>query len=445
MRIEETVASFIARHNLLDRAGRHIIALSGGADSVALLLILSGLGYDVEAAHCNFHLRGEESDRDEDFVKSLCLSLAVPLHLVHFDTLSYASFHKVSIEMAARQLRYNYFEQLRRDIGATDICVAHHRDDSVETVLMNLIRGTGLRGLTGIRPVNGHIKRPLLCLSRQDIERYLASVGQSYVTDSTNLVDDVVRNKLRLNIIPLLKEINPAFSENVSRATTHIIDAVTMIDAATVEAMKRVVTDYDGGVAVDINRLRGELSPAYLLYEILRQYGFSPAQTEQIYASLDAQSGRLFVSSSHELLIDRGRLLIERNLPVIQSQKIIEDGTYVLKSGGRLKVSSLPIDDNFVLSRSSDTVCLDADKIIFPLTLRSASEGDRFVPFGMKGTKLVSDYLNDLKYSLFRKRRQLVLTDASGRIVWLVGERPDNRFRITEESRRGLVVTVMKE
>lgn len=409
---------------------------------MALLLILSGLGYDVEAAHCNFHLRGEESDRDEDFVKSLCQSRAVPLHLVHFDTIGYASLHKVSIEMAARQLRYNYFEQLRRDIGAADICVAHHRDDSVETVLMNLVRGTGLRGLTGIRPVNGYIKRPLLCLSRQDIESYLASVGQPYVTDSTNLVDDVVRNKLRLNVIPLLKEINPAFSENVSRAADHVTDAVTMLDAATVEAIKKVVKDYDGGVAVDIDKLKSEPSPAYILYEILRQYGFSPAQTEQIHANLDAPSGRLFASSNHELLIDRGRLLIERNLPAIQPQKIIEDGTYVLKSGGRLKVSIQPIDDSFVLSRSSDTLCLDADKIAFPLTLRPAAEGDRFVPFGMKGTKLVSDYLTDRKYSLFRKRRQLVLTDASGRIVWLVGERPDNRFRITEESRRALVMTI---
>lgn len=442
MRTEETVASYIARHNLLDKAGRHIIALSGGADSVALLLILSGLGYDVEAAHCNFHLRGEESDRDEDFVKSLCQSRAVPLHLVHFDTVGYASLHKVSIEMAARQLRYNYFEQLRRDIGAADICVAHHRDDSVETVLMNLVRGTGLRGLTGIRPVNGHIKRPLLCLSRQDIECYLASVGQPYVTDSTNLVDDVVRNKLRLNVIPLLKEINPAFSENVSRAAAHVTDAVTMLDAATVEAIKKVVKDYDGGAAVDINKLKSEPSPAYLLYEILRQYGFCPAQTEQIHANLDAPSGRVFSSQSHELLIDRGRLLIERNIPAIQPQKIIEDGTYVLKSGGRLKVSMQPIDNSFVLSRSSDTACLDADKIAFPLTLRPAAEGDRFVPFGMKGTKLVSDYLTDRKYSLFRKRRQLVLTDASGRIVWLVGERPDNRFRITEESRRALVMTI---
>lgn len=409
---------------------------------MALLLILSGLGYDVEAVHCNFHLRGEESDRDEDFVKSLCQSRAVPFHLVHFDTLSYASLHKVSIEMAARQLRYNYFEQLRRDIGAADICVAHHRDDSVETVLMNLVRGTGLRGLTGIRPVNGHIKRPLLCLSRQDIERYLASVGQPYVTDSTNLVDDVVRNKLRLNVIPLLKEINPAFSENVSRAAAHVSDAVTMLDAATVEAIKKVVKDYDGGVAVDIDKLKSEPSPAYLLYEILRQYGFSPAQTEQIHANLDAPSGRVFSSQSHELLIDRGRLLIERNIPAIQPQKIIEDGTYVLKSGGRLKVSMQPIDNSFVLSRSSDTACLDADKIAFPLTLRPVAEGDRFVPFGMKGTKLVSDYLTDRKYSLFRKRRQLVLTDASGRIVWLVGERPDNRFRITEESRRALVMTI---
>ena len=203
--MKKKVADFIGKHGLLSREGLHLVALSGGADSVALLLILKDLGYRIEAAHCNFHLRGEESNRDEAFVKKLCQEQNIPLHLIHFDTKEYADLHQVSIEMAARDLRYGYFRQLRKDIGAEKVCVAHHRDDAVETLLMNLMRGSGVHGLTGIRACNGEIVRPLLDVSRQEIETYLHSIGQDYVMDSTNLVDDVVRNKIRLNVLPLLE------------------------------------------------------------------------------------------------------------------------------------------------------------------------------------------------------------------------------------------------
>ena len=201
--VKNKVSDFIGKHQLLSRDSLHIVALSGGADSVALLHILSELGYRIEAAHCNFHLRGEESNRDELFVKELCEKNNIPLHLIHFNTEEYASLHQVSIEMAARDLRYHYFSQLCQDIGAASVCVAHHRDDAVETLLMNLLRGSGIHGLTGIRPQNGLVVRPLLCLSRQEIEDYLHSIGQEYVVDSTNLTDDVLRNKIRHHVIPL--------------------------------------------------------------------------------------------------------------------------------------------------------------------------------------------------------------------------------------------------
>ena len=442
MKIEEIVASNIVRHSLLDKHRKHIVALSGGADSVALLLILINLGYDVEAVHCNFHLRGAESDRDENFVKSLCVSKAVPLHLVHFDTLGYAELHKVSIEMAARELRYDYFEKLRCDIGAATICVAHHRDDNVETIVMNLIRGTGMRGLAGIRPVNGAVVRPLLCLSRHDIERYLADLGQTYVTDSTNLIDDVVRKKLRLNIIPLLKEINPAFSDNVCRTAEYASDAMCILNAAVSDAASRIITRYDEGLSLDIRRLADEVSPAYLLYEILRQYGFSSAQSEAVYSNLNASSGRIYSSSAgYELLIDRGHIIIEKSAQPFKPVAILEDGTYIVCAEHKLKLVLQPIDAGFSISRSAAIATFDASKVRFPLTLRPVREGDRFVPFGMKGTKLVSDYLTDRKKTLFQKRRQLVLTDATDAIIWLVGERSDNRFRITASTAKALVVS----
>lgn len=460
---EETVSAYIARHNMLDLEKKHIVALSGGADSVALLLIMQSLGYDVEAAHCNFHLRGDESCRDERFVRELCGRRGVPFHTVHFATADYASLHKVSIEMAARELRYRHFEQLRRDIGAADICVAHHSDDSVETLLMNLVRGTGIHGLAGIRPVNGYIRRPLLCLSRSDIEGYLSARGQAYVTDSTNLVADVTRNKFRLNIIPLLKEINPSAADNIRRTAEYVSEAVRVFDDAMAAGRARVTVaggaesisggaesngaepagDESRGVIIDVSRLSAEPSPECLLHSILGGYGFTPSQVEQVYAGIGApSSGRVYRSPRFDLLIDRGRIIIEPQFVAAGPLKMPEPGVYVIAGGRRLSVSIDDIDSGFVLPRSAAEVCLDASGVRFPLTLRPAVAGDRFVPFGMRGSKLVSDYLTDRKRTLFEKRRSMVLTSASGEIIWLVGERPDNRFRITERSRRAVRLKV---
>lgn len=441
--ISDTVKAYIARHNLLDAGAKHIVALSGGADSVALLLLLQEQGYDIEAAHCNFHLRGAESDRDEQFVVSLCRKRNIPLHLVHFDTREYAALHKVSIEMAARQLRYGYFERLRQDIGAADICVAHHRDDNVETVIMNLVRGTGLRGLAGIRPRNGHIIRPLLCISRHDIEQYLDGTGQEYITDSSNLVDDVVRNKLRLNIIPMLKDINPAVADNIQRTTEHVNDAMALLGKAVADAAARVsqATD-DGGMTIDIYRLHAETSPTYILYELLKDYGFSAAQMEQAYACTASPEGQLFEAVGFDMLIDRDRIIVARHHEAVRPIKIIEEGNYILSDGRRLKLKRRQINGDFAISRLPHIACLDADRVRFPLTLRPSAKGDRFVPFGMNGSKLVSDYLTDRKKTLFEKRRQLVLADASGDIIWLVGERTDNRFRIADNSRSALEMEV---
>jgi tRNA(Ile)-lysidine synthase len=218
------VGAFIRQRQLLAVDALHLVALSGGADSVALLLILRSLGYKVEAVHCNFHLRAEESDRDERFVCRLCQKTGTPIHLTHFDTRTYADLHKVSIEMAARELRYRYFDQLRGDVGADRICVAHHRDDAVETLLMNLMRGTGVHGLTGIRAENGHVVRPLLCLSRKEIEGYLKEIGQDYVVDSTNLVADVLRNKIRLRLLPLMQDISLKAVEGIAQTMENMAE-----------------------------------------------------------------------------------------------------------------------------------------------------------------------------------------------------------------------------
>lgn len=439
--VKASVEGYIARHSLLDRQSKYLVALSGGADSVALLLLLLDLGYAVEAVHCNFHLRGAESDRDEAFVERLCNAKGVVLHLAHFDTLAYASLHKVSIEMAARNLRYAHFEQLRRDIGAAAVCVAHHRNDNVETVLMNLVRGTGIHGLVGIRPVNGTIVRPLLCVSREDIECYLRSIGQDYVTDSTNLVADVTRNKIRLNVIPMLEKINPKVVESIQRTADYVAEAAKVYDVAIEEAVGEVLEKDGDRSVIDVNRLQQLPSPEGVLFRILGDYGFSPQQVEQINASIHAEPGRIVSSPAYDLLFDRGRLLIAERGERPKILRIPEPGAYVYSGERRLRVSLVPVGSDFCVSRQSDVVSVDAARVAFPLTLRPLRPGDRFVPFGMKGSKLVSDYLTDRKMDLFAKRSQLVLEDAHDNIVWVVCERVDNRCRITEKTSEALVLS----
>ena len=421
------VRKYIEKHKLLDINKLYLVALSGGADSVALLLMLHEAGYRVHAAHCNFHLRGAESDRDEIFCVSLCKRLGIELHRVHFDTQTYAEVHKMSIEMAARELRYKWFEQLRIDIGAAGVCVAHHRDDSVETVLMNLVRGTGLRGLCGIRPRNGFILRPLLDVSREDIETYLAVKGQEYVTDSTNLEDDVMRNKIRLKILPMLRELNPAVMENIQRTAENLTEAQKVLDGITQPFLECNMLNF--------NKLEQYGSSEYITFEWLKNYGFNGSQMGQI---MQAETGSIFTSpTGYDLLIDRQRMIVEPSLKPLKKMVIPEEGTYIMDD------TSIIVRRRAVyISPKTDLATLDASRVTFPLTIRRVEAGDRMIPFGMKGSKLLSDLMTDLKMTLFEKRRQLVIIDAKGTIVWAVGLRTDQRFAVTESTTEVLEIAV---
>ena len=450
MKIETIVKAFIAQHRLLDQRKKYLVALSGGADSVALLLLLSGMGYDVEAAHCNFKLRGKESDRDEFFCQSLCQKLQIPFHTIHFDTLSYAELHKISIEMAARELRYHYFENLRKDLDMEGICVAHHNDDNVETLLINLIRGTGFNGLTGMSPQNNRVLRPLLCINRSDIELYLERKKQDYVTDSTNLTTDFTRNKIRLELIPLLQQINSGAVCNISKTITRLNEASkllnTTLETLSTQLVHRVFLHGTQCISVSINALLQTPSPEYVLFYIIQPFGFTPAQVEQIASHLHAHTGKHWVSATHTLVIDRGMLLIEPTLApeeLSREMRIPEEGVYVFASHKTFRFTSGIIEAGFAPGKQPHLVHLDKAKVVFPLILRHLHTGDRFVPFGMNASRLISDYLTDRKRSFFDKQHQLVLTDAHNRILWLVGERTDNRFRIENNSEVYLQIEVL--
>jgi len=455
------VDAYIKKYKLLNTNDLYLVALSGGADSVALLLLLKEHGFNVHAAHCNFHLRGAESDRDEAFCVELCQGLGVELHRAHFDTRTYADLHKVSIEMAARELRYNWFAQLCKDLGAAGVCVAHHRDDSVETVLLNLIRGTGLRGLTGIKPRSEQVMkvvvlRPLLGVTRAEIEVFLAERGQKYVTDSTNLEADVLRNKVRLQVLPLLRELNPAVSENIQRTAENLVEAQEVLDA--------ILVNYENSNVLEISELEKYGSSEYIIYEWLKNYGFNGSQVRQI---LDAECGGIVSSAlGYDVLKDRTRLIVEktdvtfqapRNVTSKPSKRIIvpEEGTYVLEgfdgktvennifgSGKSVENSRVRVRKCAVyVSKEPHIATLDADKVAFPLTIRRVEEGDWMVPYGMTGRKLLSDLMTDLKMNIFEKRRQLVVVDAQGVIVWAVGLRTDHRVAVSDQTKEVLEIS----
>ncbi|MBO7140470.1 MAG: tRNA lysidine(34) synthetase TilS [Prevotella sp.] len=482
--MENIVKDFISRHHLLNAEDLHLVALSGGADSVCLLLMLQRLGYRVEAMHCNFHLRGEESDRDETFVADLCRKRDIPLHLAHFDTRAYADLHHVSIEMAARDLRYAWFEQLRHDLSAETICVAHHSDDNVETILMNLLRGTGLRGLQGIQPRRDNIVRPLLCLSRADIEQWLRQQGQPFVNDSTNAKADVIRNKLRLDIIPRLKEVFPQATDNILSTAHFAAEALRVYDTTITDRLSHLLSSHptpntplgpkgclhspseqehptpitqhpSPNTSLSIPALLQEPSPESLLFEWLSPKGFSSRNILQIAHSLtsspQARSGREWSSSTHILVTHSDRLLLSEKPPLLgevgRGQEVggglppfPEPGTYVISPNTRLRISLL--DGRHIERNNALICCADAATVTFPLELRHVRQGDRFRPLGMKGTRLVSDFLTDLHFSVIDKRRQLVLCDAQGNIVWLAGLRMDDHYKVTDSTSKTLQLSL---
>lgn len=440
MDFKEKVKNCIARHELLEREHPVLVALSGGADSVALACVLQDLGYKIEAAHCNFCLRGAESDRDEAFVTDFCQRRKIVLHRRCFSTHAYAHEHHVSIEMAARTLRYDFFEQLLQERELDSVAVAHHREDNTETVLLNLLRGTGIRGLRGIQYRNGKVVRPLLDVSRQEIEDYLAECHQDYVTDSTNLQDEVQRNKIRLNVMPRMREIYPNADESIHQGACRLSDAFRIYEYGMDLLMQQVVH----GNRILLEELNRTPAPETVLYEILSRMDFNPAQVAAIYEQQGGESGKVYESATHRLLRDREALVFEKKavrparlekvLPLEGIMRVTDDVTFLISRSSYSSGGPLP--------REKNVICMDLDKVEFPLVVRTPQTGDRFMPFGMKGMKLVSDFLTDLKKNVFEKERQLLVCSGD-KIAWVVGERPDDRFRVTEYTRHILRIQLL--
>lgn len=400
-----------------------IVGLSGGADSVALLLTLLDLGYTCKAAHCNFLLRGEDSDADEAFVSDLCEKLGVELKVILFETAECAKYKGISIEMAARELRYDWFNQLIESGYGTKIAIAHHRDDNVETFFLNLTRGAGLKGLCGIQPINGNIIRPLLDVSRAQIEEYLLDKQQAYVVDYTNLEDEFARNKIRHHVVPVLEKINPACQANVDQAIKHLNQSYLIYQKAIEESITRVKKDN----IVDIPSLLREVSPETVLYELFSPLGVNRSQLTDMLKSMNHSESKEFITPTHRIIKNRNQFYIEAEGASVNCPPLLD-------------IKRVTIGEHFIIPKESNIACFDAALISeSDLSCRRWQDGDSFVPFGMTGKKNLSDFFIDNKYSTPEKESQWLLLHGED-IIWVIGKRIDNRYRINKDTKELLIV-----
>jgi tRNA(Ile)-lysidine synthase len=434
-----TVHTYIEKYRLLQPGDTVIVGVSGGADSIALLHLLVRLGYTCVVAHCNFHLRGAESDRDETFVRQTAITLNVPFHKTDFDTVGHANRKHISIEMAARELRYQWFEDLRATHQAQVIAVAHHQDDSVETVLLNLIRGTGIRGLCGIRPRNGYLVRPLLAVSRDEILEWLAQQHLTFHTDSSNLSDEYTRNFIRLHVLPLLEKLNPSVGSAISRTAGHLSDVETLYTDLIEKERSRIMEDTQ---RISIPKLMQSPAPQTILYELLKPCGFTRLLSDSVFDALQGNPGKIFDApdSSVRIIKDRDTLLLTNKNPkdeIVYSIGVNDLLTTPITISTRKKA----MDDSFEIAKKTTVASFDYDKLAFPLTLRTWRKGDWFIPFGMKGRKKISDYFSDHKFSRIRKEQTWLLCNGPD-IIWIVGERTDERYRIDKSTRYALIVKI---
>lgn len=433
------VKAFIYSDCGIDASVPVLVALSGGADSVALLRVLLELGYDCRAAHCNFHLRGDESNRDERFVTELCLLLGVKFDVKHFDVPYYMKEHGVSLEMACRELRYEWFEQLRLEHGCQCIAVAHHSDDKIETFFLNAIRGTGIAGLTGMKPRNANVVRPLLCVSRNEILEWLESLHQDFVTDSTNLENDARRNRLRNVVLPTIYSEFEGSKDSLLKTIENMTRCNDLYNES-VGVMRNIVSEREGNtLTIDTEILSSFDNREMLLYEILKHLGFNYDQCRDM---LTSAVGRHFTSSTHKLTINRTTIEIEPLAEHKEEIHIIDLDDEIVTEPIKLtithvhgkKFSPAMVDGKNVVAFNNDI--LQCSEVV----LRHWREGDRFKPFGMHGSKLISDLFSDLKLSE-KKKNETWLLEADGEILWVVGHRAAQAFKVPKDSTNYLIIS----
>ena len=407
-----------------------IIAVSGGVDSIVLFHLCLKLKLNFFVAHCNFKLREKESDLDEKFVRDLAIKHNIKFYTKSFNTKKLSSNYNKSIQMVARELRYSWFEELSKELNVKHILTAHHLDDSLETFLINLSRGSGIDGLLGIPRVNDTVYRPLLIFKKDEILSYAKENKISWREDSSNRKQDYLRNQIRIEVLPKLKEINPNLLDNFSKSIDRLQQSKSIIKDKIDDFIKNVSFTRDEKIYFEINKIKKVTNIDAYLYELLKRYNFT--QWNDIRGLLDSQSGKQIISKTHKLLKDREHLILVKNSEVENKTALINKSSKeVAVSLGKIKLSIA----KKISKEDSDVIYLDSAKLDFPLKVRNLLSGDYFYPFGMNGKKKVSKYLKDKKISIYDKDKVLILETSKNKIIWVVGMRLDDRFSVTDNTK----------
>lgn len=392
-------------------------------------------GFKFGIAHCNFGLRGEESQRDERFVSALASQLEVPLYVTHFATKAYAAEHKISTQMAARDLRYRWFEELRIQENYSYIAVAHHQDDAIETVLLNLVRGTGIAGLHGILPKRDNLIRPLLFLSRAGIDGVIQENGYDFVEDSSNASTAYARNKLRLGVIPLLKEINPNLEQTFEHNILRFTETELVLQQTVAGLRTTLLEERKEGVYLSLDKIKALNPKRLLLFELLKVYNFTETVVEELLGSLNKQSGTSFYSASHRITLNRDELIVTTiTAGEVYTNKIIHPSDIAIAFGNQ--VIEISYTEQLAFENNPQKAFVDADRLIFPIVVRTWQEGDRFMPIGMRNYKKLSDFFIDQKIPLPQKDSIPILVNGNGDVVWVAGLRQDNRYKVTATTKK---------
>ncbi|GAB3821375.1 tRNA lysidine(34) synthetase TilS [Pontibacter rugosus] len=437
----QKVSGFIEMHGLCLPTDKILVAVSGGIDSTVLCEVLHQLKYEFAVAHCNFGLRAEDAEADQLFVKKLAKKYEAPFFTENFNTRAFAEQEKLSIQMAARTLRYEWFEQVRQQEGYDYIATAHHSNDTTETVLLHLTKGTGIAGLHGIPAKNGRIIRPLLSITKDDIYEYVTERKIIWREDTSNETTKYQRNKIRHEVIPVLKEINPNLEETVQQSAERVSHAEAIVAAYIAQLREQSIKETQEAVYVALEPLRTATGLPVVLHELLRPYNFTYSVVLELVEALDGISGKQFESPTHIIVKDRDQLVItQRNLSSFGSILIHEGDTAA--EAGNLTFSIKYVDaETYKLNTKPHVAALDAAQLKFPLKLRSWQEGDWFVPLGMNGKKKISDFLIDKKVPANLKSQTLVLVSDQS-IAWVVGQRPDNRFKVSDKTEQVVEITL---
>lgn len=433
--------NYIAAESLFSAADRLVLAVSGGCDSMVMLELFRQLEYDFVVAHCNFKLRGAESDGDEVFMHDYCGEHGIELHVKTFDTREFALQEGISIEMAARELRYQWFYELLDSLAYSCLLTAHHQDDLVETMLINLSRGTGIRGLSGIHPKRGRLVRPLLFAAREQLMAYAQTMNVPFRNDSSNLEFVHHRNLIRHKILPLLEEINPAFKVNAAKTAAILRETEKVYQAKVDEERQHLVSRDGSSLKLDLAFLQQSPFVETLLFEVLHPFGFNSDQVKEIGLALSAEAGKVFYTETHRLVKDRDVFILTQKSTDHLSRFYIEVDCLEMTKPFDLQLERLARNKHFQISKSPAVADLDIDLLEFPLVLKKWEQGEYFQPLGMSGFKKLSDFFVDEKFSIPEKENCWILYSA-GKVVWIVGHRIDNRFKISDNTRTVLRITV---